>query len=214
VKRQRLGRIGNPDNTRSQWCIMTTNWSQEQYDCSTHADQESEWTQVVHPKSLVPSPTSRIEHPATNRADAESPPSAGHARLKRWFVGWDIILAGLAGVLVFFILTFVSIGVLGSALSVAGILAAVGLGHYLVWGGVFARGVARERQVQEQAARLDTRETGPADEFPLGLNDRERRELLRLLEHSLAAATEVRVGSEDGAAIRRGVQEKLRTFGA
>jgi hypothetical protein len=125
------------------------------------------------------------------------------------------MLAALAGVMIFFVLSVASIGVLGSALTVAGIVATVGLGHYLLWGRVFARGVVRERQrVQERDGRSETSEAEPPDEFSLGLDDRERGELLQLLEHSLAAATEVREESEDSAAIRRGLQEKVRMFGA
>jgi hypothetical protein len=125
------------------------------------------------------------------------------------------MLAALAGVMIFFILNVASIGVLGSVLTVAGIVAAVGLGHYLLWGRVFARGVVRERQrVQERDDRSEISEAEPPDEFSLGLNDRERTELLQLLEHSLKTPTEVRVESGDSAAIRRGLQEKVRMFGA
>src|SRR5439155_2712787 len=97
-----------------------------------------------------------------------------------------------------------SIGVVGSALTVAGVVAVVGLGHYLLWGRVFARAAVRERQrVQARADRSETSEAEPPDEFLLGLNDRQRTELLRLLEHSLPAATEGRKGSRDSAAIGR-----------
>jgi hypothetical protein len=131
-----------------------------------------------------------------------------------WFVGWDVMLAALAGGLIFFILSFASIGVLGSALTVVAIVVAIGTGHYLVWGRVFARGLVREGQrFQDQAARSNASEPEPPDEFPLGLNDRERRELLQLLEHSLAA-TEGREGSGDSATIRHGLREKVRMFGA
>jgi hypothetical protein len=194
---------------------MTTNWSQEKYDCMTQAEREAEQNLRVHPKSLIPRPTPRIEHPSTNRVEAESLPAARYAQWKMWFFGWDVMLAALAGVMIFFILNVASIGVLGSALTVAGIVATVGLGHYLLWGRVFARGVVRERQqVQERDDRSETSEAEPPDKFPFGLNDRERRELLQLLEHSLAAATEVREESRDSAAIRRGLQEKVRMFGA
>jgi hypothetical protein len=194
---------------------MTMNWSQNKYDCLTPYERESERGQGVHPKSLVPRPTLRIEHPSMDRVEAESLPAARNTQWKMWFFGWDVMLAALAGVMIFFILNVASLGVLGSALTVAGIVATVGLGHYLLWGRVFARGVVRERQqVQEGDDRSETSEAEPPDEFPLGLNDRERRELLQLLEHSLAAATEVREESVDSAAIRRGLQEKVRMFGA
>jgi hypothetical protein len=117
--------------------------------------------------------------------------------------------------MIFVILNVASIGGLGSALTVAAIVATVGLGHYLLWGRVFARGAVRERQrFQDQADPAETSKAEPPDEFPLELNDRERTELLQLLEHSLPAPTEVREESGDSAAIRRGLQEKVRMFGA
>ena len=150
-----------------------------------------------------------------NRVEAESLPTAGYTRWKTWFIGWDVMLAALAGVVLFVFLDVASLGVLGSAMTVAGIVAAVGLGHYLLWGRVFARGVVRERQrIQDQARRLETSETEPPDEFLLGLNNRERLELLQLLEHSLEGATEGREGSGDSKAIRRVLQDKIRMFGA
>jgi hypothetical protein len=191
---------------------MTTNWSQEKHDCSTRAQREAERSVRIHPKSLVPRATSRIEHLSTNRVEAESLPTVGYAQWKMWFVAWNVMLAALAGVMIFFILNVASFGVLGSAVTVAGIVAVVGLGHYLFWARVFARGVVRQRQrVQDRARRLESNETEPPDEFSLGLNDRERMELLQLLEHSLAAA-EGRERSEDSAAIRRELQERISMF--
>src|SRR5437764_171496 len=58
------------------------------------------------------------------------------------------------------------------------------------------------------------REAEPPDEFSLQLNDRERTELLQLLEHSLPAATEGRKRSRDSEAIRRDLKERVRMFGA
>jgi hypothetical protein len=194
---------------------MTMNWSQQEYDCMTLTEREAEQYLRVCPKSLIPKPTPQIERSSTNRVEADSLPAARYAQWKRWFVGWDVMLAALAGVMIFFILSVASIGVLGSALTVAGIMATVGLGHYLLWGRVFARTAARERQqVQERGARSETRKPEPPDEFSLGLNDRERGVLLQLLEHSLPAPTEVREESGDRAAIRRGLQEKVHMFGA
>jgi hypothetical protein len=194
---------------------MTMSWSQNKYDCMTRAEREAEPNRRVYPKSLIPSPTPRIEQPSTNRVEAESLPAACYAQWKTWVFGWDVMLAVLAGVMIFFILSVASIGVLGSALTVTGIVAMVGLGHYLLWGRVFARGVVRERQqVQGRDDRSETSGAEPPDEFPLELNDRERTELLQLLEHSLPAPKEVREESGDSAAIRRGLQEKVRMFGA
>jgi hypothetical protein len=161
---------------------MTTNWSQEKYDCLTQAEREAERCLRLYPKALVATPTPRIDRPSTNRVGAESLPTAGYAQWKLWFVSWDVMLATLAGVMIAFLLNVASFGVLASAVIVAGIVAAVGLGHYLLWGRGFTQGVVRERQrFQDQAHRSETSEREPPDEFLLGLNDRERMELLQHL---------------------------------
>ena len=112
------------------------------------------------------------------------------------------MLAALAAGMIFFIFNVASIGVRGFAVAVAAIVTAVSLGHYLLWGRADAPRVARERQrFQDQAARSETGETEPPEEFLLGHNGRERSEPLQLLEHSLAA-TEGRQRSRDGVAVR------------
>jgi hypothetical protein len=194
---------------------MATNWSQEKRDGSTQVEREAERKLRAHSKSLVPTPTRHIGHPLTNGVEPKSLPTAGYTQWRAWFVGWDVMLAVLAGVVIFFFLDVASFGVLGSAVTVAGIVAAVGLGHYLVWGRVFARRVVRERQrFQDQARRLETSEAKPPDEFLLELNDRERMELLQLLEQSLAGTTGGREEGNNSAAIRRELQDKVRMFGA
>jgi hypothetical protein len=45
---------------------------------------------------------------------------------------WALMLAVLAGAILFFFLDMVSIGVLGSALIVAGSVAAIDLGRYIL----------------------------------------------------------------------------------
>jgi hypothetical protein len=165
--------------------------------------------------ALVPRPAPETDHPLTNRGEAESLAAGGKTGGKPRFFGWDVVLAVLAGVMIFFVLDVVSFGVLASAVTVAGAVAAFGLGHYLLWGRVFARRVVRERQrVQAQARRIEGSEQGPPDEFLLGLNDRQRTQLLQLLEGSSPAATGGREGSEDGAAIRRELRDRIRMFGA
>src|SRR5207244_11595455 len=132
-------------------------------------------------------------------------------QLRAWFVGWDVMLAALVGVVIFFFLDVASLGVLGAAVTVAAIVAAIGLGHYLLWGRVFARRVARERQrVHDQARRLETSEPEPPDEVLLGLTARERMELLQLVEQSVAGTTGGREDGGKSAAIRRGPREKRR----
>src|SRR5438105_4400812 len=109
---------------------MTTNWSQEKYDCSTQVEREAERSLRIHSESLVARPTLQIDHPLTNRVEAESVPTAAYSQRKMWFVGWDVMLAALAGGMIFFFLDVASLGVLSSAVTVAGIVAAFGLGHY------------------------------------------------------------------------------------
>jgi hypothetical protein len=54
-------------------------------------------------------------------------------------------------------------------------VAAVGLGHYLLWGRVFVRRAVRQRQqIQERGTRPETSEAEPPDEFSLGLNEMAR----------------------------------------
>jgi hypothetical protein len=82
-----------------------------------------------------------------------------------------MLLAALAGATTFF-LNVANLGVLGSALTVAGVVAAVGLGHCLLSGHVFVRRAVRERQhIQERATRSETSGAEPPGEFPLGLNE-------------------------------------------
>jgi len=147
---------------------MPTDWIEEKYDALTAWRRKAKKPQFAHPELLVPMPTPQIDRPLTKRMEAEALPAASYNRRKMWFIGWDVMLAVLAGGVVFFFLSVASFGVLGSAVTVAGLVAAVGLGHYLLWGRVFARGVVRKRQrVQDQARRLETRETKSPDEFLL-----------------------------------------------
>ncbi len=194
---------------------MTTCWSQEKRDGSTQVEREAERNLRIHPKPLVAVPGAQIDHSSAKRMEEKPLLTAGYARWRAWFIGWDVMVAAMAGMMILFFLDVASLGVLGSAVMVVGIVAVVGLGHYLLWGRVFARGLMRERQrFQDQARRSETSGTQAPDEFSLGINDRERRELLQLLEHSLAAATDAGEGCEDGAAIRRELRDKIRMFGA
>ena len=54
----------------------------------------------------------------------------------------------------------------------------------------------------------------PADEFLLGLNNRERLELLQLLEEFLTGNAGRQLVSVDSAAVCQHLQDKLRVFGA
>ena len=194
---------------------MTVNRIEENHKALTQAERDGEKSPRADPESLVPMSPRQIGQPLPNREKAEALPVAGYTRWKMWFIGWDVMLAALAGVVIFFLLNVASLGFLSSAVTVAVIVAALGFGHYLIWGRVFAQGMTREmRQVQDQARLSETSETAPPDEFLLGVNDREQRELLQLLEHSLAGTTGRREESGDSAAIRRKLQDKIRRFGA
>jgi hypothetical protein len=194
---------------------MATNWSQENCDASTSAEREVRRDARVYSNVLVPRPAPRSDEPLTNRAEEEVLPAAGNSRRKPLLLGWDVMLAVLAGGMIFFFLDVASLGILSSAVTVAGLVTAFGLGHYLLWGRWFGRSAVRAgQQVQPHAGRLETDETEPSDEFLLGLNDRQRTQLLQLLERSLPAATGVREGSDDGAAIRRELRDRIRMFGA
>jgi hypothetical protein len=154
------------------------------------------------------------------KCDGSMRPAAGDSAGRLRFVGWDVVLAVVAGVMIFVFLGVTSFGVLGSVLTVAGILAAFGIGEYLLWGRVLGREVARKTQRgQAQGLPDETSATQPPDEFLLELNDRERMQLLQLLERSLPPATgwpegSWPEGSENGAAIRRELRDRLRMFGA
>ncbi len=194
---------------------MTVNWSQEKCDAMTPVELEGERLLHIHPEAIVQGPTPPIDHSLTNHAERESSPAAGPTQRTMWFIGWDVTLAAIAGVLIFSLLNVASVGVLGSAVTAAGVVAAVGLGHYLLWGRAFARGVARERQrAQDQARGWENGETGPPDEFLLGLNGRERRELLWLLERSLAEPPGGREERGNSVTIRRELHHKIRMFDA
>jgi hypothetical protein len=193
---------------------MATNWSQEKCDGSTLLEREAARYMRVHCDALASGPSPQHDRISTNRAEAELAPAGGNSRWKPRFIGWDVMLAVLAGGMIFFLLDVVSFGILISAVTVAGIVAAVGLGHYLLWGRVFGRGVVREtQQVEAQDRGLETSGSKAPDEFLLALNNRQRKELLQLIEHSLPAATGEK-GSEDGSAIRRELQDTIRMFGA
>ena len=114
---------------------MGTNWIQENCDGSTLVEREAVRYMRVRCDALASAPTPQHDGILTNRAEAGLVPAGGNTR----FIGWDVMLAVLAAVMIFFLLAVVSFGILNSAVIVAGIVAAVGLGHYLLRGSVFGR---------------------------------------------------------------------------
>jgi hypothetical protein len=57
---------------------MTTNWSQEKYDCSTWSEREAERQLCTHPESLVSKPASQTDDALIDREETESRSTAGH----------------------------------------------------------------------------------------------------------------------------------------
>src|SRR5205807_470565 len=78
-------------------CIMTMNWSQEKYDCSTWSEREAERQLHAQSESLVSKPTPLTDHTLTDGVETESRSTAGDTQWMMWFVGWDVMLAALAG---------------------------------------------------------------------------------------------------------------------
>lgn len=80
---------------------MTTNWSQEKFDCLTRVELgEAEQELRVHPQSLIPRRNPQIDHPLPNRVEVESLPAAGYTQWKMWIIGWDEMLVALVGVMI------------------------------------------------------------------------------------------------------------------
>jgi hypothetical protein len=72
------------------------------------------------------------------------------------------MLAALAGAVIYFSLNVASLGVPRFALTVAGVAAAVGLGHYLLRSRVLVRRAVREtQQIRERGTRSETSEAEP-----------------------------------------------------
>jgi hypothetical protein len=125
---------------------MTMNWSQTQWDASTKLERETACRSRLPSETPIPIPTPHIDSRLTNRVEVEAPTAPGFPLWKTRFSGWDVMLAAVLGVVLFVLMNVASFGLLGSAVTVVGILAAVGLGHYVLWGRVFAWGVVRETQ--------------------------------------------------------------------
>jgi hypothetical protein len=122
---------------------MATNWSQECCESLSNIEREADGFLNAQPKSPIPKSTAPIDRSFTNRVGAESLPAAGYPKWKFWFIVWGVMLTAVMGVVILHFLNVASFGVLGFAVTVAGSVAAVGLGH-LLWGRVFARRISRE----------------------------------------------------------------------
>ena len=110
---------------------MSTNWSQENHVYSPRMESESE-TRLRGPEYTAP----HADRPARLRLDQPGGCQIAPrlTRWKTWFIGMEGTLAAVAGGAIFFSLDVASFGILACAVTVAGIVAAFGLGHYLFWG--------------------------------------------------------------------------------
>ena len=131
---------------------------------------------------------------------------------QRWKSLWDVVLAVLAGIVVFILLDMVTGGLLNSVLIAAVAMAVVGLMHYFLWGRVLTRSdtlAARATTAIASSAASSV----PDDEIVISLDEPERAELLRLVEKSLAENSP-NGQVKQNAALDRQLADKLRMFGA
>lgn len=131
---------------------------------------------------------------------------------QKWIFFWDVALALLAAVFVFVFLDLISGGFLISTLIAAAVLVAVGTIHYFFWGRLMSANAALPVSVPE----LPPLPVSPPshheilDEITVNLDERERVELLRLLDCALKTAA----NPSPQANIDRQLFDKLRMFGA
>ena len=193
---------------------MATHWTEEKYQDLSPTERNSETSPSVHPESHLFMPIAARERPLTSQLELESLVAFGAIQWKTWPIGWNMLLAALAGILIFLFLSVSSISVVGSAVSVAGVAAGFGLAHSILCRRALAQEMVRERRrIQDHIQRLNNREIMPSDELRHGLDDRERKELSQILEHSLTETTGGQAASADRTAIRRDLREKFRMFG-
>jgi hypothetical protein len=131
---------------------------------------------------------------------------------RRWAVPWDIILTVCLGAFLFVFVAIASSGIFMAAVITALAMVAFGLVQYFLWGRNSLRSAAPERAREEIIERQALRQAIPADEFTIPFNERERQELLAVLEESLAAPVEAQPAAQR--ALRLELLDRLRGFGA
>jgi hypothetical protein len=117
-----------------------------------------------------------------------------------------IVLAFLCGAGVFAFLWFVTGGFFVAVLVVSAIIAVLAFAHYLVWGRTMTshwQAVYSDRRIEEVSPPV-------ADTFNLPLDDRERAELLALLDRALTETPATATASE----VLRGVRDRLQRYDA
>lgn len=118
---------------------MTTCWSQESCESLSNAEREAEGVLAAQPQSPLSISTAPLDPPSTNPAAAESLRAGGDSKRKVRFIVRSVMLTAVMGAVVLCFLNVASFGVLGITVTVACGVAAVGLGHYLLWGQHSAR---------------------------------------------------------------------------
>ena len=115
---------------------------------------------------------------------------------------WNVVLAALFGLMLFVMLDIVSAGLLTTLVTVGVFFVVGGLIRYGIWGRQMRTEVAQE----SRAARPENHHNGAT--FVVELTDRERAELLRMLEHSRRASDAPVID------VRHALLDKIRMFGA
>jgi hypothetical protein len=118
-----------------------------------------------------------------------------------------IVFALVAAIALFAFLWFVTGGFLIAVLAAVILIAIVGSFHYLLWG----RTMAAHAPVVYSRPRVESTGTEPPDHFNLPLDERERAELLRLIDRSLAEPSSP---AQDLREVLQGVRARLERYGA
>jgi hypothetical protein len=121
---------------------------------------------------------------------------------------WGVVLALIAGAIVFAVLVGLTAGYLLALLFAVIVMIIVGGLHYLVWGRAMAQAVPAGRVVMPPPARIET----PPDLFTVTVNDQERAVLLRLL-NQLEAERRAVPAPQDATVLHR-LRDKLQSYGA
>lgn len=118
-----------------------------------------------------------------------------------------VVFAVLAAVGVFAFLWFVTGGFMIAVLAAVILIAIVGSFHYVLWG----RTMVSHAPVVYSRPRLESAGGEVPDHFNLPLDDRERGELLRLIDRNLS---EPNSQPQDVREVLLGVRERLERYGA
>ncbi len=118
-----------------------------------------------------------------------------------------IVFALVAAIALFAFLWFVTGGFLIAVLAAAVLIAIVGSFHYLLWG----RTMVGQAPVVYSRPRVESAAARRPDHFNIPLDDRERAELLHLIDRNLKEANSP---PQDVREVLQGVRERLERYGA